>query len=97
MHEALIEVLRLYVGSLIQMENKKKILILGIMIAILILLAAIFFTYKMAYKRGAQDQFDVLIFSLAQSAVNCQPISIQLNEGTIQLVNPLCYQNQTGG
>ena len=78
------------------MEDRKKVLILGAIILIIILVATVFFIYKVAYKKGAEDQFEVMIFSLAQSAVNCQPISIELTEGTIQLVNPLCYQDQTG-
>ncbi len=76
------------------MENKKKIWILVIIAVILIIFLLIFFTYKVAYKRGAENQFQAMLGALIQSAVNCQPISIELNEGTIQLVNPMCYQNQ---
>ena len=79
------------------MEDKKKILILGTIIVLVILLAAVFFIYKAAYKRGADDQSQVMINGLVQLAMNCQPISIELNDGVIQLVNPACYQNQTGG
>ena len=76
------------------MEDRKKILILGTIIVLILLLAAIFFIYKIAYKKGVEDQYQSMIFGLAQSAMNCQPIPIELNEGTIQLVNPACYQTE---
>ena len=73
------------------MEERKKILILAIIIILIILVGSVFAAYKIAYKRGTNDQFQFLVNELVQSAMNCKPIEIQLTEGKIQLLNPACY------
>ncbi len=75
----------------IQMEERKKILILAIIIVLIILVGSVFATYKIAYKRGANDQFQFLVNELVQSATNCRLVEIQLTDEKIQLVNLECY------
>jgi len=73
------------------MEDRNKILILAIIIAVILVLGGLFLTYKTAYQKGSENQFQLLVTYLVQSAADCRPITIQLNEGDIQLVNPACY------
>lgn len=74
------------------MEKKKIIWILGTVIVVLLIIAAFFFMYKAAYQKGADDQFVVMINGLVRSALDCQPINIQIDQDrAIQLVNVACY------
>lgn len=75
------------------MSKKKIWLILGIVLVVLLLLATFFITKQVYYTKGATDQFIVIMNGLVGSALDCQPINIQLDQDrAIQLVNIACYQ-----
>ena len=76
------------------MDKKKIWLIVGIVLVVLLLLGTFFITKNVYYNNGVEDQFLVMMNGLVGSALECEPIIIQLDQDrVIQLVNLACYQS----
>lgn len=77
-------------ATIIKMKIK-IIWMIGILVLIVLVLATFLITKQVYYEKGANDQFVVIVSGLVESALNCEPINIRLDQDrAIQLVNIAC-------